>query len=381
LIDSELIYLDNAATTRPAKVLESLMVDYRKDAWYNPSALYKGSADVSAKMEKVRKTLLDAVGGYDRQVIFTASGTESNNMAVLSAVSPRNAGHFIFSAFEHASVHQCAMKLKESGHEVTFVPPSENGVVEAKDVVSAMRANTCLVSVMHVNNETGALSDIDDIAAKVKATKKDVHFHADGVQAFLKVPYRLSEAVDSYSISAHKVGGLKGTGALIIASGAKLRPLVLGGGQEKGMRAGTENTFGIAAFGRAVEAFDADDTHIFKLHDRLVKDLSKLEKVTINSPLDDGRFSPFIVSASVVGVRAETLLHALEAQGICIGVGSACSSKSRTRRIPEALGLSPEQSESAIRISFSHENTERDVETLISAIDNEARFLRMFKRR
>lgn len=379
--ESRIIYLDNAATTRPIKALETLMTEYREDKWYNPSALYKGSSEAEADMAAVRKTLLDAVGGYDRQAVFTASGSEANNMAIFDAVKPRESCHFVFSAYEHAAVYACAKMLMDSGHEVTFVAPDERGVVSAKSVTDAIKGNTVLVGVMHVNNETGALNDIDDIAAGVKAAKKDVHFHSDGVQAFLKVPYSLSGHVDSYAVSAHKIGALKGTGALLIKNGAKLRPIILGGSQEKGMRAGTENTFGIAAFGCAVENFPADDAHIFELHHRLIAGFGKLEKVVVNSPTGDGLYSPYIVNASVLGVRSETLLHALEAKGIYIGIGSACSSKTRTNRIHDALKLSPDRGESAVRISFSHENTAEDVDTLLETIDSEARFLRMFTRR
>ncbi|MEX1307490.1 MAG: cysteine desulfurase family protein [Eubacteriales bacterium] len=379
--NSDIIYLDNAATTRPIEALESLMAEYRQGRWYNPSALYKGSAEAEAEMTEARKTLLSAVNGYKRQVVFTASGTESNNMAVLDAVKPRRAGHFVFSAFEHSAVFACAGKLAESGHSVTFVPPNAQGIVSADDIVDALRDETVLVSVMHVNNETGALNDIDNIAARAKAANPNVRFHSDGVQAFLKVPYSLSDAVDSYATSAHKIGALKGTGALFIKDNDSLKPLIYGGAQEKGMRAGTENTFGIAAFSRAVAHFPEDDGHIFKLHDRLCEGLSGLEDIVINSPLDDGRFSPYIVNTSVLGVRSETLLHALEAKGIYIGTGSACSSKSRTNRVHDALALSPERGESAIRISFSHENTMLDVDRLLEAIATEARFLRMFTRR
>ena len=378
---SDMIYLDSAATTRPIQALEALMAEYRQGGWYNPSALYKGSAEAESQMAAGRKTLLGVVNGYNRQAVFTSSGTESNNLAVLGAVNPRHAGHFVFSAFEHAAVFACAKKLAESGHTVTFVPPNAQGFVEADAVAEALRENTVLVSVMHVNNETGALNDIDEIASRVKAAKPDVRFHSDGVQAFLKVPYSLGEAVDSYAVSAHKVGALKGTGALFIRNGDSLKPLVLGGAQEKGMRAGTENTFGIAAFGRAAEAFPSEDAKIFALHDRLVEGLLGLEDIAVNSPLADGRFSPYIVNASILGVKSETLLHALEAKGIYIGIGSACSSKSRTNRIHDALALSPERGESAIRISFSHENTMGDVDTLLNAIDTEARFLRMFTKR
>ena len=378
---SDIIYLDNAATTRPNKALVSLMTEYRQDGWFNPSALYKASAEAETEMTTVRKTLLSAVNGYNRQVVFTSSGTESNNLAVFAATPSRISAHFVFSAYEHAAINAQAKRLVENGHTVTVVNPGSAGVIEADAVVEALRENTVLVSVMHVNNETGALNDIDDIAVKVKAAKPDTLFHSDGVQAFLKVPYSLSDAVDSYAISAHKVGALKGTGALILRNETKLKPQILGGSQEKGMRAGTENTFGIAALGRAIENFPADDAPIFALHDRLVEGLSGIENIVVNSPLQDGRYSPYIINASVLGVRSETLLHALEAKNIYIGIGSACSSKSRTNRIHDALGLSPERGESAVRISFSHESKMEDIDRLLEELDTEARFLRMFTRR
>ena len=349
--------------------------------WYNPSALYAPSADVSKAMDETRKKILHSLGAYDGQVVFTSGGTESNNMAILSAVPNRKAGHFITSAYEHAAVYKTFKHLEQMGHEVGFIPPNRDGVISEEDVVNSIKENTVLVSIMHVNNETGAINDIDGISSLVKAKNKDILFHSDGVQGFLKTPYVISENIDFYSVSGHKIGALKGTGALYSKKGITHKQMLFGGSQEAGNRPGTENTFGIAVFGEAIKSFDRDNKNIFDLRNRLVEGLENIEDVVINSPKVEGKFSPYIVNASVLGVKGETLLHALESKGIYIGIGSACSSKTKTSRIHDALGLSAERAQSAVRISFSHDNTAEQIDRLLSEIESEAKDLRMFKRR
>jgi cysteine desulfurase len=376
---NEIIYLDNAATTKPTSQIEKEIFDYCHDHWYNPSALYQKSSDVYLSMDNARKKILKALGVLDGQVFFTSGGTESNNIAINSAIG-RKKSHFITSQYEHDAVFN-VMKNLETDHDVTYIKPNHDGVIMPQQVIDEIKENTVLVSIMHVNNETGGLNDIGAIACAVKAKNADICFHSDGVQAFLKHKSFLNENIDLYSMSAHKVGGLKGIGALYAKKGYKVKPLMFGGGQEKGVRNGTENTFGIATFVIAIDAFISDFEKIHLLHNRLIDGLGEINDCTINSPTNVNGYSPYIVNASIIGVRGETLLHALEPHGIYIGIGSACSSKKRTNRIHDAIGLNRQQSESTIRVSFSNDNKIEDVDYLIECIKKEVEILRIFKRR
>lgn len=376
-----MIYFDNAATTKPILKIEEILKEYINNGWYNPSALYSNSADVFKSLDDTRKKVMSAVGGYNGDVVFTSGGTESNNIAIIGSYTPKKVNHYITTHFEHPAVYKAFKRLEDIGQEVSFVKPNDKGIIEKKDIIDEIKDNTALVSVMHVNNETGALNDINGIASSVKAKNKNILFHSDGVQGFLKTEFNISENIDYYSISSHKVGGLKGCGALYLKKGIKSKPINFGGGQEKGIRPGTENTFGIKVFDMAIDLFSKDRDKIFDLREKTIKGLCEIDDVMINSPTEKESFSPYIINVSILGVRGETLLHALEAKGILIGIGSACSSKSRTNRVHDALNLSSERGESAIRISFSNDNDIEQVDKLIKAINQEAKTLRMFKRR
>jgi cysteine desulfurase len=377
----DIIYFDNAATTKPTEEIKAVLNEYLNNGWYNPSALYEPCAKVSLNMDKCRKTILSSIGGYDGEIVFTSGGTESNNIAVFNSYMPKKTNHYITSAYEHAAVYQAFNRLENMGQEVSYVKPDKHGVIAEKDVVDKIKENTVLVSIMHVNNETGAINDINKIASAVKAKNKDINFHSDGVQGFLKTSYTIDENIDFYSISGHKIGALKGTGALYVKKGIKPKSIMFGGGQEKRIRPGTENTLGIEVFEKAIKAFNKDYNKIFGLRNRLAERLCEMDDVVINSPMAQGKFSPYILNASVIGVKGETLLHALEAKGMFIGIGSACSSKSRTNRVHDALNLTADRGESAIRISFCDENELAQVDMLLKTIKSEAQTLRIFKRR
>ncbi len=375
------IYLDNAATTKPLTEIRALMETYAEEAWYNPSALYAPSARVSAMMDETRKAVLNAVHALKADVVFTSGGTESNHLALSHAAASVKQGRFIVSGYEHLSVFQTVKTLEQAGYDVTYVMPNEDGVIDAEQIAETVTDKTTMVSVMHVNNETGAMNDIKLISELAKAKNPKVLIHADGVQGFLKVPFSLPDTIDFYSASAHKIGGLKGTGALITRNIKTLRPVLRGGSQEKGVRAGTENTFGIAVLGAAVKAGRHDYENTLRLRSTLLTGIANIPDIAVNSPQKEGCYSPYIVNLSVLGVRSETLLHALESEGILIGTGAACSSKTRTSRIHDALGLDRERAESAVRISFGADNNEQEIEKLLSAIEKHAKILRQFKRR
>ena len=375
------IYFDNAATTKPLPEIRTVLDAYVKDGWYNPSALYALSVRVSTELDGVRKKILGAVHAVNADVVFTSGGTESNHQALMHAASLAKDGHFIVSGFEHPSVFSAVKNLEQAGHGLTVIMPNQDGVIDAQQVADAVTDKTVMVSVMHVNNETGALNDVAEIADRVKAKSPNVLIHADGVQGFLKVPFVLTNTIDFYSVSAHKIGGLKGTGALITRNIKSLKPILRGGSQEKGVRAGTENTFGMSVFGEAIRRQTFDYNQAVTLRNRLIVGLGKITDTALNSPQKSGLFSPYIVNVSILGVRSETLLHVLESEGILIGTGAACSSKTRTSRIHDALGSSKERAESAVRISFGADNTVQEIDQLLNAIEKHAKILRQFKRR
>ena len=354
------IYLDNAATTRPLASLAELFQRHMQTDWYNPSAMYPNAVRMEAEINRAKKVLLDVVRG--EQLFFTSGGTESANTVLFGGY--RKLGgkrqHFITSEYEHPCVYEAMKTLEGQGHSVTYVRPGKSGRIEPETLTSLVREDTALVSIMHVNNETGAVNDIVELARRVKQANPQTLFHADGVQGFVKCPFFIGGSqVDYYSASAHKLHGIKGTGVLFYKKGAPLAPYLVGGGQQMGMRSGTENTFGIMAFAHVVQEYAKAqkqiETHMRALRERLLSNLAQIEGMQVLSP-EDG--APYILNVSFPGMRGEVLLHVLEQQGISIGTGSACSSKKgRMSRTHQALGICPEIAEGAVRISFCKDNT------------------------
>jgi cysteine desulfurase len=378
------IYLDNAATTKPLPELEALVAEYMRGGWYNPSSLYRPAALVHTALSESRKTLMEALHAAKGELLFTSGGTEANNTVVAGFAKRKR--HFVTTEIEHPSVYEAMKSLMREGHEVDFIRPGANLTVDPAEVAAAVRADTALVSVMHVNNETGAVNDIAGIAAAVKKANSAAVFHSDGVQAFLKVPLVLEgSGVDFYTISAHKIHAFKGTGALYAANRALVKPLLLGGSQEGGFRAGTENTLGLMAFRAAcilgTERFESHRAKMRALRDRLIAGLRSMDGVMVNAAPPE-KSAPHIVNASFLGVRAETLLHALEEEGIYIGTGSACSSRKGTgSRVLKALGYEKERIEGAVRLSLSPLNTEEEIDTALVTMKSKYDVLKRFKRR
>ncbi len=378
-----MIYLDNAATTKPAPVLRALFEEYCADGWYNPSALYGPAARAEAVMQAARRLLMDCIHAED--AVFTSGGTEAANMAVLCGY-PEMGGrkrHFITSAYEHPCVYHAFQALEEAGHRVDYLRPGPDGSIEAKTLANLVGEDTALVSIMHVNNETGAVNDVAALARAVKAKNPATRFHADGVQAFLRVPFDLSaSAVDFYTASAHKVHGLKGTGILFHKKGAAPRALLLGGGQEGALRSGTENTLGILAFARAAQVFLQDHeekcAHMAALKERLRVELETAPGAVVLSPKAG---APHILNMTFAGMGGEVLLHALEAQAIYVATGSACSSKKRTFRIHDALGTPRELASSAVRFSLCPDTTGAEIDTVVGAVRTALQKYQRFVRR
>ncbi len=358
LKEGRTIYLDNAATTPMCDEASQALSEALAPAFFNPSAKYTQSAGVFERINKARALIKGALGGSLGEVYFNSGGTEGNN-TVLFGAKGRKGSRIIIGEGEHDSVYAPAMELKNSGYDVRIAPIYTDGSVNFEKFKTLLNENVSLVSIMHVSNETGA---INDIAKFVRATKKvapDAIFHSDGVQSFLKLPLSVAAlGVDAYTITAHKIHGPKGIGALYVKRGAKIKPLILGGGQEYNFRSGTESSPLICSFAAAVqkECNDLSENYskISKYREYFVKKLQEnIPNITIITPLENS--IPNILSVAFADVRGEVLLHSLEEDGILVGTGSACAShhESRFKRL---FGLDEAHLEGVIRFSFASEN-------------------------
>ena len=364
------IYLDNAATTQP--FFEEAAARHAKAAWYNPSAAYKDAETVFSGIKAVRQQLLKTLKMNSGTCYLTSGGTEANNMAINSCI--RKGAHYITSTIEHPSVYVFFQHIEQQGARVDYVKP-RGFHIEAEDIAALVRDDTALVSVMHVNNETGAINDIKAITQAVHAKNAGTRVHADGVQALHKIPVNVNDlAVDYYTVSAHKIHGLKGVGALLAKTGAAIKPMLLGGSQESAMRAGTENTLGIQAFGDALLRRPANTAHITALRDTLISGLRQIPDTVVNLPEVS---APHIVSVSFAGVRAEVLARALGEQGICIGTGAACS-RGKISRVLLECGIPRPLAEGTVRISLCDGNTQEEINICLDALGKVVGQLRRF---
>lgn len=368
------IYLDNAATTKP--LTDGALKSHIEDGWYNPSCAYPPASSVFKRIKETRELIKSVTGAAD--CIFTSGGTEANNTVIMSSM--RSGAHYVTGATEHPSVYNAFRQLETLGASVDYIKP-RGFCIHAEDVAAAVRDNTVLVSVMHVNNETGALSDIKEIAKAVKAKNPRAMFHSDGVQAMLKTPFSLDANIDYYTMSAHKIHALKGTGAVLMGVNGRLKALLHGGEQEFALRPGTENTLGIEALSEAVrrggESFKEDYESVELLRKRLLALLDGIEGAELNMP--DASI-PHIVNVSFAGVRAEVLVRVLGEKGVYIGTGAACSRGKLSRVLLES-GVKRELAEGAVRISMSALNTKRDIEICVEELDRAVKQLRAFGRR
>ena len=362
-----MIYLDNAATTRPDGGAVQSALHFLENDFFNPSALYREGFAAHKELDSARKNILAHIASpSEYELTFTASGSEADNLALFCSASR---GNIVTTEGEHAAVFNSAKEQQNRGTGVRFAKLTKDGGVDIENLLSLMDENTSLVSVIHVNNETGAINPIAEIAKRVKQKKGTALFHSDGVQAFGKISVRLTREIDLYTISAHKIGGVRGAAGLIAKKGVHVRPLVFGGGQEKGLRSGTENLFAIKQFEfAAADKFadlEADYRRIAELNryfrEHLRKDVFKI----ISSP----QASPYILSISAEGLRGEVLLHMLDDEGVIVGTGSACSSKNRYSRVILACGMREKDADGVLRLSFSSQNTEAEAEKAVEIIN------------
>jgi len=381
-----MIYLDNAATTRPYPEVVDVMNEMNKDFYANPSSMHSLGYTAEKELKKAKEGMLSLIGAKSGELVFTSGGTESNNQILFGTIfsSVKRKPHIIVSAVEHPSVLEPARTLESLGCEVTYVAPDENGVITASAVVKEIKENTRLVSVMAVNNETGAINPIADIAKKVKEKNPDIIVHSDCVQAMGNIKISVDKwGVDALSLSAHKICGPKGVGALYIRDGVKVLPHILGGHQQKNLRSGTENLPGIAGFFKAAqitdETFSKKCAHLFALKETIIKRLKDDGAFVINN--EGSMYSSHIVSIRVKNVRAEVLLHALEAHGICISAGSACSTnKPAPSHVLLSQGFDRKHIEETIRVSLGIYNTMDEINEFCDILIKEAKTLSRFTR-
>ena len=356
-----MIYLDNAATTKPSQSALSKAQTFITERYFNPSAKYQEGHALQSELKTARSALLSAVGDpIHFELIFTSCGTESDNQAIFSFAKRGNA---VTTAGEHSAVSASFAELKQRGIETRIAPLKKDGTVNEEALLATVDERTSLVSVMHVNNETGAINDINALAKKVKAKNPRTIFHSDGVQAYGKLPFKLSKEIDLYSISAHKIGGLKGVGALIKRKSLVLPPYIIGGGQESGRRSGTENVFGIMSFAYAAAektaTIQADYERIAGYRELLWESLRQewFDRITPPSA------SPYVFGISARRLRGEILLHMAEDRGLLVGTGSACSSNAKNRysKVILAMGYDESVADGFLRLSFSSETTEEEI--------------------
>lgn len=379
-------YFDNSATTKVLDCVKDAVVDAMCVNYGNAAAKHRKGVEAENLIREAKKAIADTLKVQEKEILFTSGGTESNNTALIgTALANRRAGkHLITTGVEHPSIYNTMSFLEEMGFEVTYLPVDHLGHISLEDLEKAIREDTILVSVMYVNNEVGAVEPIEAISQCIKKKNPKTLFHVDAIQAYGKYKIRPKrQGIDLLSVSGHKIHAPKGVGFLYIRDGVKIRPILFGGGQQKGMRSGTENVPGCVGLGvaarEAYKDFDARIEKLYTLREHLIAGLKPLGGVTINGS-EDRTNAPQIVSASFEGVRSEVLLHALEDKGVYVSSGSACSSNhpgiSGTLK---GIGVKKELLDSTIRFSLGDLNTEEEVDYAIGVLGELLPVLRRYQ--
>ncbi len=367
-----MIYLDNAATTKPCREAVKAVEDCMTENFGNPSSLHKAGLKAQLAVDNVRKIIGRSIAADPECIYFTSGATESNNMAILGVAGAygKRKPKIVTTTVEHSSVEKAMDYLEENGFEIIRIAPDRNGQISYEKIVSAVDDKVCFVSIMMVNNETGYILPVRRAFYGIKKLYPQCITHCDAVQGFMKLPFKVSEiGADMISLSGHKIHGGKGVGALYVKKGIRLEQRVFGGGQEKGLRSGTEAVPMIAAMGAAVKAFGGNISERYNnvtlLKEKFCRKISTMDGIYINSP-EDG--SPYIINISVPGIRSEIMLHFLEEKNIYISSGSACS-KGAKSGVLKQFGISDVRVDSALRISLCSENTISDLSAVISGIE------------
>ena len=387
------VYLDNSATTKVFPEVAQLMTKVMCEDYGNPSSMHRKGVEAENYIRYAKETLAKVLKVSEKEIIFTSGGTESDNMALIGCAmaNMRRGRHLITTKIEHPAVLQTMDYLESQGFQVTYLPVDKTGRVRIEDLQRAIRPDTILVSIMHVNNEIGALQPIAEAGALIKRMNPNILFHVDAVQGFGKFRiYPKKMNIDLLSVSSHKIHGPKGVGFLYVGEKVKILPITYGGGQQKNMRSGTENVPGIAGMAKAAELMyenlETEVKKLYELKEYFIKEVTGIEDIQINGLVpvepDLRGTAPHVVSVSVAGVRSEVLLHALEDKGIYISAGSACASnKPQTSETLKAIGLQREYWDSTIRFSFSVFTTKEEIDYTLQVLKEMIPMLRKYTRR
>ena len=364
-------YLDNSATTAVCRAAADKAYEMMTACWGNPSSLHTVGFEAEREMEAARSAVAGLLGAAPDTLTFTSGGTEANNLAIFGAAAAKARGgrHIVTTAMEHPSVAAACGQLEKEGWEVTRLVPDGSGCVPLSALEAALRPDTMLVSMMLVNNETGAILPVEEAAPLVRRLAPRALLHCDAVQAFGKLPIRVRPMdVDLLTVSGHKIHAPKGCGALYVKKGVRILPRAFGGGQERGLRPGTEATPAIAAFGAAAAAVPelaGQRARFEELMNRLLAGLERQEEILLHRPV---RHAPYILNLSVPGIRSETLLHFLAQRGVYVSSGSACS-RGKSSPVLAALGLPPAEIDSSLRVSLSRDNDEEDIDRFLAGVE------------
>ncbi len=383
------IYLDNCATTQVYPEVADLMVKLMREEYGNPSSMHRKGFEAEKRVKEAQKKIADTLKVSDKEIFFTSGGTESDNWALIGAAraNKRRGNHLITTVFEHPAVLNTMHFLEEEGFRITYLPVDANGQVRLDKLEAALCDQTIIVSVMHTNNEIGTVQPLEEIAKIIKKKNPHTLFHVDAVQGYGKFVLRPKKmGIDMLSVSGHKIHGPKGVGFLYVNEKVRIKPLIYGGGQQKGMRSGTDNVPGICGMALAAEMTYQNRKekmeHLFELRERFVAGIQTLEGTVVNGPL--GREgAAHVVSVSFAGIdRSEALLHALEDQGIYVSSGSACASnKPAPSATLKAIGATKEQIQSTIRFSMSDMTTREEIDETIEVLGQILPMLRRFRRK
>lgn len=381
------VYLDNSATTQVLPEVADVVIRAMREDYGNPSSLHTKGLEAETKVRDAKKALAGILRAQEKEILFTSGGTESDNLALIGTAlaNQRRGKHIITTKIEHPAILQTCAYLEKQGFEVTYLSVDRQGVISLQELQAAIRQDTILVSIMFVNNEIGSMQPIKEIGEMIHRINPAIVFHVDAVQAFGKVKIvPKNMGIDLMSVSSHKIHGPKGEGFLYIKDGTRIVPINYGGGQQKGMRSGTENVPGIVGMAKAAEilyqSFDEDIERLYALKKHFIEGVSQIEGVVVNS--QPGRESaPHVVSVSFRGIRSEVLLHTLEEQGIFVSAGSACASnKPSVSATLKAIGVSKEYLDSTIRFSFSILTTQEELDYTLQVLYHKIPMLRKYTR-
>ena len=381
------VYLDNSATTRPAEKVIAAMTQAMTEGWHNPSALYRPAMNVEKELSHVREVCLKAAGAAGQRIIFTAGGTEADNIAIFGHLrGVKKPGRVLMLSVEHPAILACAQEAERMGHRVEEIPVDRRGVLDLAAFEAMLGEDVLLICVMQVNNESGAIQPIEEVVRLRNQLCPKAAIHVDGVQGFLRVPMNFNKlGIQSYALSGHKIHACKGVGALIVRKDHKLAPIVYGGGQEEGYRSGTENTPGIIGLGAAVEAYPIDGPgRMMALKQRLHAGIvAAIPGAKLNGPaLEDPACAPHILNMTLNPVRSQTMLFALEGDGIYVSAGSACASrKQKVSGVLTAMGLSTQDADCALRFSLCPDMTEEMIDYAVSRVKAHYAMLSKYTRR